>query len=239
MTEQMENEVQSVEKMGFMTKATRLITDPQSMFENLRLHPDWLLPVLVGILVTIAFAFLISDVMFEFQKDAIYENSMIPEEFKDVAIEQMENKTVMRRNIETIAGSLIQVFLVYLIGAGAFFLVGNFFMGGQAKFKQLFSLFSWVGLIGVLEMGLKLPLILRKGSMQVYTSLAVLMDLADKKTVLFSILNAFDVFMIWKVILWSIGMSVIYQFSRAKGYTAVISLYVIFIAISVGLGQLF
>ena len=75
--------------------------------------------------------------------------------------------------------------------------------------------------------------------MQVYTSLAVLMDLADKKTVLFSILNAFDVFMIWKVILWSIGMSVIYQFSRAKGYTAVISLYVIFIAISVGLGQLF
>lgn len=239
MSEQMESEVQTVEKMGFMAKATRLITEPQSLFENLRLYPDWLLPLLFSLLVTIGFALLISDAMLEFQKEAIYENSMIPEEFKDVAIEQMENKTIMSRNIESGVGAVIQIFLVYLIGAGAFFLVGNFFMGGQAKFKQLFSLFSWVGLIGVLEMLLKLPLILSKGSMHVYTSLAVLMDLADKKTALFTILNAFDIFIIWKIVLWSIGMSVIYQFSKAKGYTAVISLYIIFVAVSVGLGQLF
>ncbi len=239
MTEQIENEVQSVEKMGLITKTTHLITDPQSLFENLRSHPDWLIPLIIAILVTIAFAFSISDVMFEYQKEAIYENSLIPEEFKDVAIEQMENKTPLRRNIETAVGGLVQVFLVYLIGAGAFLLVGNFFMGGQAKFKQMFSLFSWVGLIGVLEMALKLPLILSKGSIHVYTSLAIFIDLADKKTALFSLLNAVDVFMIWKVILWSIGMSAIYQFSRAKGYTAVISLYVIFVAISIGLGQLF
>lgn len=239
MNEQLENEVQNVEKMSFMTKATRLITEPQSMFENLRVYPDWLIPILVTLLVTVSFALLISDVLYEYQKEAIYENSMIPEEYKDVAIEQMEAKTPMRRNLETVGGSVFQIIIVSLIGAAAFLVVGNFIMGGQAKFKQMFALYSWVGLIGVLEMILKLPLILSKGSIHVYTSLAVFMDLADKKTILFSLLNAFDVFMIWKVILWSIGMSAIYQFSRAKGYTAVISLYAIFIAISIGLGQLF
>lgn len=239
MSEQMENQEQAIEKMSVISKISKIITDPQTVFENIRLRPDWLFPVMIALLVTIAFSFLISDIMLEFQKEAIYENTLIPEEYKDIAIEQMENKTPMRRNIETLAGSLLQIFIVYLVGAGVFLLVGNFFMGGQAKFKQVFSMFSWVGLIGVLEMLLKLPLILTKGSMHVYTSLAVLMDVADNKTVLFQLLNAFDVFTIWKVILWSMGMSIIYQFSRAKGYTAVISLYVIYLAVSIGLSQLF
>jgi len=227
------------EKMNVITKAIAIFSNPKPVFENIRIYPDWLIPVLIAIVLTIIFSFFTQDLMLEFQKEALYENTLVPEEFKDAAIEELENKSDMRKNIETIGGSIVNIFLVYLIGSGAFLLFGNFFLGGQAKFKQVFSMISWVGLIGSLELMVKLPMMLAKGSMHVYTSLAVLMDLADKKTVLFQLLNAFDVFTVWKIILWSIGMNAIYNFTKTKGYIASISLYSIYLAISIGLSQLF
>ena len=229
----------SVDKMSPLTKIVGVFTNPGAVFENLRMHPDWLIPVLISLLITLAFSFLTQDIMLEFQKEAIYENTLIPEEYKDTAIEQMENKTPMRRNLESFGGSIVQIILVYLIGAAAFMVFGNFILGGKASYKQVFSMFSWAGLIGCLELLVKLPMMLAKGSVHVYTSLAVLMDLADKKTVLFQIMNAFDLFTIWKIIVWGLGMSVIYKFSKAKGYTASITLFVIFLAISIGLSQIF
>lgn len=239
MSENMEAKDISVDKMSPLTKIVGVFTNPGAVFENLRMHPDWLIPVLISLLITLAFSFLTQDIMLEFQKEAIYENTLIPEEYKDTAIEQMENKTPMRRNLESFGGSIVQIILVYLIGAAAFMMFGNFILGGKASYKQVFSMFSWAGLIGCLELLVKLPMMLAKGSVHVYTSLAVLMDLADKKTVLFQIMNAFDLFTIWKIIVWGLGMSAIYKFSKAKGYTASITLFVIFLAISIGLSQIF
>lgn len=100
-------------------------------------------------------------------------------------------------------------------------------------------MYSWVGLIGALELLVRMPLVMAKGTMNVYTSLAVLMDVSQRKTVLFQLLNAFDVFTIWKIILWSMGMRIVYKFSSSKGYTATISLYLIYLVITIGLSQLF
>lgn len=229
---------QGTASLSFTTKLIRVFTDPATVFENVRLQPDWLLPLLITLVISVGFSLVTQDLMLDFQKEAIYENSLIPEELKDTAIEQMENKSPMRLNIESIGGSVINIFVVYLIAAGAFLVVGNFILGGKASFKQLFSLVSWTGLIGGLELLVKLPLALSKGSLHVYTSLALLMDLSQKKTPLFMILDAIDIFTIWKIVLWSMGMSIIYQFSKAKGYTAIVSLYAVYLLIVIGISQL-
>ncbi len=229
----------AIPKMNFVTKSIGIFTNPKSVFENLRLYPDWLLPVLTAIIVGASFSYFTQDLMLEFQKEAIYESTLVPEEYKDEAIEKMEDKSDMQRNLESVGGSLVNIFIVYLIGAGAFLVFGNFFLGGQASFKQIFSMFSWAGLIGVLELLVKLPMALAKGSLHVYTSLAVFLDPADYKTALFQLLNAFDVFTIWKLIIWAAGMSAIYQFSKKKGYIASLTLYGIYLAVVIGISQIF
>lgn len=229
---------QGTAKLSFTAKFIRIFTDPATVFEDVRIRPDWLLPLLITVVISVGFSLVTQDLMIDFQKEAIYENSLIPEELKDAAIEQNENKSPMRLNIESIGQSVLGVFVVYLFAAGAFLVVGNFILGGKASFKQLFSLVSWTGLIGGLELLVKLPLALSKGTLHVYTSLALLMDLSQKKTPLFMILDAIDVFTIWKIVLWSMGMSIIYQFSKAKGYTAIISLYAIYLLVVIGISQL-
>jgi hypothetical protein len=229
----------TVPKLSALQKIIGMFTNPVAVFENLRLYPDWLVPVSLVILTSILFVFSTSDLTLELQKEAIYNNSLVPEEYKDKAIENIEGKTEMQRNLEGTAGSVINVLLVFFVASGAFFIVGNFILGGEAKFKQVFSMYSWVGLVGVVELLVKLPMALAKGSLHVYTSLAVLMEPGQEKTVLFGLLNAIDLFTIWKIILWATGMSVIYRFSKAKGYTAAISLYIIVLAVSIGFNQLF
>ena len=226
-------------KLSAVQKIIGIFSNPTPVYENLRIYPDWLIPVLITMVMSIIFVFSTSDLTVQIQKEAIYNNSMIPEEYKDKAIENIENKTEMERNLEATAGSVINILIVYLVAAGAFFVFGNFLLGGDAKFKQIFAMYSWTGLIGALELLVKLPMALAKGSLHVYTSLAVLLDPGQEKTILFGLLNAIDIFTIWKIILWASGMSIIYRFSKGKGYTAAISLYLIVLVVSIGFSQIF
>lgn len=239
MSELLEVTEKTVPKMSFATKSVGIFTNPKAVFENLRFYPDWALPVLLAIVVAASFSYFTQNLMLEFQKEAIYESTLIPEEYKDTAIEKMEEKSDAQRNLESVGGSVVNIFLVYLVGAAAFLIFGNFFLGGQASFKQVFSMFSWAGLIGVLELLIKLPMALVKDSLHVYTSLALFLDPADSKTVFFQILNAVDVFIIWKIVVWSVGMSAVYQFSKQKGYIASLTLYGIYLAVTIGISQIF
>lgn len=226
-------------KMKSLQKTLNVFLSPAGVFENIRMYPDWIFPLLVMIVISIVIAFSTHDLQYKLQTEAILNNELIPEETKDKVLEDLENKSPMRRNIETILGSTIAIGAAYVISAAALLVFGNFILGGVATFKQVFSMFSWGSMIGIVESLVKLPLMLSKGSLMVYTSLALLMDDAESKSIMFQILNLFDVFSIWKIIVLSIGFSVIYRFSKGKSYAAVITLYVIYGVIALGLSQLF
>jgi hypothetical protein len=80
---------------------------------------------------------------------------------------------------------------------------------------------------------------LSKGTIKVYSSLAVFLNSGEADSVLFKILDGFDVFAIWKIIVFAIGFSVFYQMTRTKAYTAITSLYIVYLIISISLSQLF
>jgi len=238
MNESTENEV-AVARMGLAAKSVAIFTEPAKVFENLRVKADWLFPYLLMLLVAIIFSLSTRSYLLDFQREAINNNSLIPEQYKDKAIENLENKSVARQNIEAVIGGTVQVTLAYLLIAGVLFVVGNFILGGKSTYKHVLSMYSWAGLIGVLELLVKLPMVHLKGSLQVYTSLALLMDPAKAKTPLFILLNAFDLFTIWKIILLGLGFQIIYQFSKAKAFTAVIVLYGLYLGASMGLATIF
>jgi hypothetical protein len=116
-------------------------------------------------------------------------------------------------------------------------------MGGEAKFKKVFSVVAWSSLVGVLAGIIKTPLILSKGTLQgVTTSLAILLPTPEpgqSPSVLYQLLTKFDVFTIWTIALYCIGLAVIYKFTTKKSATLVISLWIIWIIISVALGSIF
>ncbi|WP_456406101.1 Yip1 family protein [Caldithrix abyssi] len=226
-------------KLSVWQQLVKVFSDPVNFFNHLRSNPTWLFPFLLIVLMSIVFTAATKDQMLEYRKQLILDSDKMTEEMKDMALEQLENMTPTAYYIQSVVGSVIGSAIVFAIAAGLFLLAGNFFLGGKATFKQMFALYVWGNIVSLVEMPVKMILILQKNSAEVYTSLALLMDPQQSDTVLFKLLNAVDIFTIWKIILWSIGFGIIYRFSAKKSYLTVISLYVIYVLISVGLGRLF
>ena len=220
-------------------KVIYIFTNPGKTLATLRNNPTWILPLLLIMAMTVAFTVATRDLMIEYRKEMILNSEKIPEEQKDLALERLENITPKAYYIQSIGGGLVGLVLVYLLASGIFILVGNFILGGKATFKQIFSLYVWGNMVALVELPVKAIMALAKGSVQVYTSLAVLMDPSQSKTVLFQLLNAVDIFAIWRIVLWAMGFVFIYRFSPKKSYIAVISIYVFYVFLSIGLGRLF
>ncbi len=115
--------------------------------------------------------------------------------------------------------------------AGVIMLMGTVVLGGSAKFMQLVALVCYAGMISVLGIIVKTPLMVMKQTMDIRTSLAVLLPGSDTTSTIYAILNGFtDIFFVWQVIVLILGVAAIYNFARGKAATAVL--------VPVGVGML-
>lgn len=217
----------------------QIYTNPEQAYQAISKKPDWLIPVIFMILLALITIFLTSEIAVKEQIAYINNSEMIPEERKAEIIDEMENPSAARKYLMPMVGGALGIFLVYAVVAGAFLVVGNFILGGQTSFKENMALYAWGSMIGVLELLVKVPLMLSKGSMKVYTSLALLMENAEPTGWLFRLADATDIFTIWKIVVLAIGFSVINKFSKGKSYAAVIGLFVVYLGLSILFGQLF
>ncbi|TFH65360.1 MAG: hypothetical protein E4G91_02805, partial [Candidatus Zixiibacteriota bacterium] len=113
----------------------------------------------------------------------------------------------------------IMVFLM----AGIILLMGTVVFGGSAKYMELIALVCFTGMISVLGQIIKTPLMVMKQTMDIRTSLAVLLPGSDMTSTAYTLLNTFtDVFFIWQVILSIAGVAVIYSFSKGKAAATVL-----------------
>ncbi len=225
---------QSVGKMDPVSTLVKVFTDPQEAFKNINLYPNWLFPVLLSIITMIIAANFTFDIQMDFQKNLLLQSEKIPEAIKDQQLEKYENLTSIDRYLWPAITSLALDAFFFLGAALGILFLGNFVLGGKSTFKTVFSMVSWAGLIGVFELIVKSFIMISKESIHAYTSLALLMDPSQFKEFTFHLLNVFDVFTIWKVIVYIIGFSVIYQFSKAKAATGIIVIFVIFSALKIG-----
>jgi hypothetical protein len=107
--------------------------------------------------------------------------------------------------------------------AAIILLMGTVVFGGSAKFMQLVALICFTDMISVLGQIIKMPLMVMKQTMDIRTSLAVLLPGSDVKSVAYTLLNSFtDVFLVWQIILVIAGVAVIYNFSKGKAAATVL-----------------
>ena len=154
---------------------------------------------------------LVAEVQYDVGLERIENNSRLSDEQKEEFIARMDSQMdgCVQKAIAWVASGLggpITVFFMALIAL----LVGNTFMGGSAKYGQLLNITAWAYMINILESIIKIPLMLSKWSLEVFTGLGVF-GIGEKGSFINSIFNAIDIFAIWRIVLMAIGMGIIYN----------------------------
>ena len=207
--------------MSILSNVINMYLAPNKVFEAVKnfdfkkaLTPLLILAVL-GVLSYWAIQDLATETGYSTAVERIENSSRIADDQKEEIITKMEEKMDGPQVTAWIAsafGGPVIVFFMALIAL----LVGNTFMGGSAKYGQLLNITAWAYMINILESIVKIPLMLSKWSLEVYTGLGVL-GIGEKGSFINSLFAGFDIFAIWRVVLIAIGMGIIYN-KKTKPY---------------------
>jgi len=228
---------QEEKTMGGASKVVNLFFEPARVFESLKVKPTWLVPFIIVALLGMGFYYFAYPMIIAEQIAKIEANERIPADQKEIIIERMresEHPPIWQLGISP-AGMLIY----FAVASAVLFFVFNVLLGGDSTFRRVFSVYCYSGLVGIPATIVKLPLTLVKKTADVQTSLALLLSPDVKESFLYKILSSFDIFVIWQVILVSIGIGVLYKYTTKKAFTAVCVLWIIWIFLKSGLSSLF
>jgi hypothetical protein len=153
-------------------------------------------------------------------------NSPFSGQVSDQQIQGMEKMAPFIGYI-TVAYMLVVMPIFMVIISGILYAIFNAAMGGNATFKQVFTVVVHAGPIGVLSQLFTVPLNYFRGTMTSATTLAVLLPMLDDKSFLAKLLGMIDLFLIWQVIVLSMGLAVLYRRRTQPIATALLVVYAI------------
>lgn len=190
--------------------------DPMRVFGRIKAKPTWIVPLIIFVIAMGIGTYFAMPFGLEAQKQQINASEKMSPEQKEAALQQMESlKGIV--GVIGVGGAMIGGVAVVFLSAALIMLMGNVVFGGTAKYITLVSLTCFTQLIAGLGWIIKTPLIVMKQSIDIRTSLAVLLPAEDTTSILYSLLNTFtDLFFIWEMILAILGVAVIYGFTKQK-----------------------
>jgi len=234
----MSTENSPTKEMGALGRIVNIFSSPRETFQSIDHKPTWVVPFILFVIVTLLLSFLVMDIGIK-DRLAMLEARDLPAQQFEAAKSRMEGSLKYVGLVFIPVGALA----VWAIVAGLLLFSGNTIMGGEAKFKKVFSVVAWSSLVGLLGGIVKTLLILSKGTTHgVVSSLAILLPtppLGQSAPVLYRLLSKFDLFTIWELILWIIGLAIVYRFTTKKSATLVLSLWVLWIVVSIALSGIF
>ena len=232
-------------------------------FENGVTFKDWLYPMLIVIGVYLLVPQTFRDISFYEAEQriikterAVLNNPDIPEEHlekfksrmadaKEKIADAKENPWAFR-NLWGVLLLPVVFFVIISVFSLVLLMVGNFGFGGKAKFFQVFTVvtFSYIiggsGIllnmnpgVGTIELLVKTPMIIAKGSTNIMLSPGLLFDELD--SFLKHFVNQFDLFRLWSVAIMGFGFAKLYDRSTAAGIVAVGLPWLIFTAVGAAL----
>ncbi len=229
--------------MSILANVINSYTAPSKVFEAVKDYnfKKALIPLLILAVVGVLSFWAIQDLATEAGYDAAIEriesNSRIADDQKEEIIAKMDERMSGPNYmgwIFSFLGNPIVVFFMALVAL----IVGNTFMGGSAKYGQLVNITAWAYMIVILESIVKIPLMLSKWSLEVYTGLGVL-GIGEKGTFINSLLSGIDIFAIWRIILIAIGMGIIYNKKTKPYLIAMLVAWIVLRVIGAGFSSFF
>ncbi|TDJ01585.1 MAG: hypothetical protein E2O76_03520 [Caldithrix sp.] len=226
------------EELSIVQKIVGIFTAPAKTFASIDLSPSWIIPLALILAVNLVFVYFANDIILEEtlvqQEEAMVERGTDAEQI-DAALTQVESWIPISVWVLSIIGPPI----ILAIVSGVFLFVGNVIFGGKTSFKKVLSVTAWSWLIFSLAGLVMLPLVLSQETMQISFSLATFMSEESKNTFLYLFLQKIEVFTIWWIAVYSIGLGVIYKTKTQKMATAVGVVYFIYAVVASALGGMF
>ncbi len=217
----------------------KVLFAPTAVFRAVKEKPSWIVPLVVIMVVFAISTYFIAPLGMKAQMEQIMKSDNYTPEQK----EQMRQNMAMGEKIGPIIAMVttpIFFGIVILIGAGMVFLMGNVIFSGNAKFVTLFTMVTLSFATWIISTIIKMPLMLARETIDVRTSLALLLPGDSMEGVAYSFLNTFtDVFVIWQIALLVIGVKVIYDFATSKAAITVLVPVGVWALITVGLSAIF
>jgi hypothetical protein len=216
---------------GLVARTIGVIMSPRETFEVIAAKPRWLgMLVVVTVLTSVLLGgFLATSV----GQQAYIDKAQQGNPFGGTPSEQQMKAT------EKIAsympyilggGSLVIGPLFTALMAGIAFAIFGAFGGGQATYKQVFSVFTHAGVIGVLGQLVVTPVNYLRETMESPMNLAVFFPMLDAGSFLAKVLGSVELFRVWWVMVLAIVLAVIY---RKKTRSVAIGLFALYAIIAV------
>lgn len=187
---------------------------PIALFRRFGARPPWwdvmLLSVLVGV---VAFAFIPADVWVNTMEEAMRQQGQeVPAGMDPESMARIQRITGM------VAGAVMPwIFLP--ITAGVMVLLFNVILGGGATFRQYVGVVAHASLVGAVGSLAALPITLQTGVMSSGITLGALAGGMDHDSFLYQFLNAWNVFLVWQLVVMGLGASALNR--RIGAVTAV------------------
>ena len=156
--------------------------------------------------------------------------------------EQIEQARQFTSGPIMMISSAISAVIFTAVLLAIFALVVNLFIplfSGESGFKRVFSVICFSALVTVPAAILKIILIAITGSPFVTTSLALLVPALARKSFTYQLLAGFDLFVIWEMILVSMGISMTNNLVKKNAYILVFLIWFVSVFIGIGLGSVF
>jgi hypothetical protein len=224
---------------GLLARVLGVLLAPRATYADVAARPRWL-----GVLAVVLLTMGTAGVIFystEVGKEALldYQVTMMESfgvKVPDEAYQRMEES--LSRPITpylNAAGVVIFVPIITLVIAGIAMGVFTAILGGDATFKQVFSVVAHAGVVSAFQQLFVLPLDYARGSLSSPTNLGVFLPFLDEKTFPARLLGSIDLFLIWWLVNLSIGLGVLYR--RRTGPIAVgfLCVYLAIALISAGI----
>ncbi|MCK5126765.1 MAG: YIP1 family protein [candidate division Zixibacteria bacterium] len=197
-----------------------VFTAPSKAFEDYIKKPNIWVPLLICIAVVSVSAILTAEYESMIQYEIMKNSTVIPAE----QIEQMridaQNPNAVKSGLFGMIFGILPPLLVGLIAWG----IGSFIFGGKAKFKIIWGSTMMAGMIIMLGVILKIPLVIIKESALVSIGPAALFPDLGITSLAGIVMMYFDVFMIWAIVVMGLGFSKALGFTTGKGMaTSIIS----------------
>ncbi len=190
---------------------THVFYKPTAFFTRLKDNPKLLVIYLVLAVLTFAYWWTIKDLFVEeIIKSQAFQERLQGMDLPESAYTLMGIWQAVQSSVFIFVGPLLAALLAWFWGKVLY--------GRRATFKQLFSVMMYGELIYVVGNLLILPLVLARKSLYVSMSLGVLAPEKSFQSTLFVALSKLDLFLIWEIIVIGIGLAVVFNIPRSRGY---------------------
>ena len=233
----MNSEDQTPQEMSVVGKIISIFVSPTETFRSLDQKPTWLVPYIIIIIFITVAQFMALDIQIS-DRIAMMQTQDIPADRMEEAQAQAQGPL----KYVGIVMTPIVLPIVWAVLAGILLLTANMMIGHVegVNFKKIFSVVAWSSVVSLLGIILATYITLSKGTAYgVGTDLAPLIGtppIGEPKSLLYRLMSKLDIMTIWQLILWTFGLSVMYKVTTKKAAIPVVTLWIIWIVISVALG---